>query len=43
MLEKFVGNSLEINLKYVKEIGEATFQETSLKIIKNNHIKELNN
>ena len=33
----------EINLKNVKEIGEAAFSGTSLKIVKNNHIQELNN
>ena len=32
----------EINLKNVKEIGYAAFQETSLKLIKNNHIQEIN-
>ena len=33
----------EINLKNVKEIGRCAFQETALKIIKNDHIKELYN
>ena len=31
----------EINLKNVKEIGEAAFNRTSLKIIKNHYIQEL--
>ena len=33
----------EINLKNVKEIGEAAFQETTLKYIENNFIQELKN
>ena len=33
----------EINLRNVKEIGEAAFYASSLKTIKNNHILELKN
>ena len=32
----------EINLKNVKKIDKAAFSGTSLKVIKNNHIQELN-
>ena len=40
--ESFKGSFFlkEINLKNVRRIGYAAFQETSLKIIKNSHIQK---